>query len=160
MNNSAFESSTIVLPLELSMISRVAGMVKQSFDRFVAPQYSPEGRDAFYRYSSPQMLKQRFLEREHRAWVAVQDHKIIGFAEIRIPRHLSMLFVHPECQGKGIAHLLWSTCISQTPADGRWTVNAAPNAIGLYKKLGFVESGKPISEHGLVYYPMERLPQK
>ena len=60
--------------------------------------------------------------------------------------HISIFFVKSKYQGKGIGKNLLKRCISMCKRNNKdlkkITVHSSPNAVEIYKKLGFTKIGK------------------
>lgn len=73
---------------------------------------------------------------------AMQGEAIVGMVLLREFWNLCNLFVAPSHQGMGVGKALLEAacapCAGRSPR-GAILLNAAPNAIGFYRKLGFVE---------------------
>jgi GNAT superfamily N-acetyltransferase len=73
---------------------------------------------------------------------AVAGGEIVGMVLVREFWNLCNLFVHPQWQRKGIGRALLEAgcapCKGRSP-KGAILLNAAPNAVGFYARLGFVE---------------------
>ena len=96
----------------------------------------------------------RIAEMPHneRYYVAVTDNKVIGQCRAILHddknQHQSC-YVLPEFQGKGIGTMLWNEVKKSFNVKNPTIVHIATyntNALGFYKKLGFVETGKVFTE--------------
>lgn len=86
-------------------------------------------------------------------WGAYENEQMVGMIAIKRPAHLFNLFVHQDHQGKGIASKLWEYALSQLNPK-QVTVFSSTYAVGLYEKLGFVQSGDKIENNEIICYPM------
>ncbi len=136
----------------------VSELVRRSFQDSVAAHYSAAGVAEFLRFSTPEALKKR-LERDCQVFVAQTDHAICGMIEGRDGKHVSMLFVDPEMQRRGIGrkllHRAIEFCREEAPELREVTVNSSPNSTGVYRNFGFVEVGPEQEEKGLLFTPMK-----
>lgn len=131
-----------------------AALVLASFDACVAPHYAPQGRHTFHDFANADQLAKR-LRGESRGWLATGDAgTAVGFLEA-IDRHICMLFVRPGYQRGGIGRQLLAAALAEL-GEGPLTVNASPNAVPAYERLGFVPLGPEREENGIVYVPMRR----
>lgn len=78
-------------------------------------------------------------------WVhlkAVDGTAIVGMVLLRDFWNLCNLFVHPDYQRRGLGSALLEAacapCAGRSPKGAIW-LNAAPKAVGFYRRLGFVE---------------------
>jgi GNAT superfamily N-acetyltransferase len=73
---------------------------------------------------------------------AVAGERIVGMVLLREFWNLCNLFVHPAWQRAGVGTALLEAgcalCAGRSPR-GAILLNAAPNAVGFYRRLGFVE---------------------
>lgn len=76
--------------------------------------------------------------------------------------HLSLFFVRPEDQKKGIGTQLMQEYLKRAEKEGiaRVTVNAAEKAVPVYQKFGFETYDQKKEKDGIAYLPMECLLQK
>lgn len=132
-------------------------LVKTTFDYDVAPDYSSTGIKEFYKYIVPDAIKER-LAHKHFILLA-KDHEIpIGLIEIRNNDHISMFFIIPEYQKKGIGKQLLNQSILRIKKEENvdsLTVNSSPNAAEAYKKMGFVVTHVQKEINGIRFIPMK-----
>lgn len=147
-------SAIIYRRIESSETAAVAALAREVFDQFVAPCYGPQGIAEFHRYAAPGALSQRH-DAGHVTWVAEQAGGLVGMLHLREAAHVSMLFVRAAHQGSGIGHGLLAAA---GDADCPFTVNASPNAVAAYQRLGFRLMGSEQCLHGIRFFPMQRLP--
>jgi ribosomal protein S18 acetylase RimI-like enzyme len=85
--------------------------------------------------------------------IATDDETGLGFAsfgddpEDSAKGHLFSLYVSPDSAGKGVGSALLNEVIVELSKIGHsnvtlWVFKENPIAIGLYRKLGFVETGR------------------
>lgn len=134
----------------------VIHLVKDVFDRQVAPTYKPEGREAFFRYANVDALKARMAN--HKVFVAEFEDELVGILEMRGTDHVSMFFVSDIWQKRGVGTALFDAAmksnLSENPELEKITVNSSPNSVKFYKSLGF-ETQKPEQESdGIRFTPM------
>jgi len=137
--------------------SEVFDLVFRTFSEFIAPHYSRAGILEFLKYIRPAHLLER-LKKDHFALLATAQRKIVGTIEVRGRNHISLLFVDKPFQKKGIAReLLRRTlriCLKEGPHLSKITVNASPNSVKIYKKLGFRPKDSERVKNGIRYTPM------
>jgi putative acetyltransferase len=72
--------------------------------------------------------------------VATMKNSPVGFASLKGPDHIEMLYVHPSVAGQGVASMLCDAL--EKLAGGRGTnslsVDASDNALEFFRKRGFV----------------------
>lgn len=92
----------------------------------------------------------------HEFWIAQHDDLLLGVLEVKPPRHVLMLFVHPEFQRAGIGRSLLSCAFPGFPHDPPQTitVNSVPQSIPAYERMGFVRNGAEQNVKGIRFVPM------
>jgi GNAT superfamily N-acetyltransferase len=148
-----------VRPLRPGEEQEACVLVRRVFDVFVAPEYEPEGVQAFHRYADPQRLRERLAE-GHDVLLAFVGEALVGVVELRGGRHISLLFVEAMFQGRGIARALMDAAIAlgreRAPGIKALSVNASPNSALIYERLGFCATASQEHRDGMVFIPMER----
>lgn len=139
-------------PMEAEEAPAVCRLVGRIFNEFVAPAYPPEGAREFLKYVEPAQLIGR-LQNNHSTFVAESHGRIVGMVEARNGDHISLLFVEPGEQRKGIARGLMRQIIAMHHCR-RLTVHSSPNALPAYVQLGFKPDGQEQIEHGIRFIPM------
>lgn len=80
-------------------------------------------------------------------WVAEDTGVLLGCAALDTLSNdtgeVSLFFVDPNVQGRGVGRILWTTVFRLAHQNGFKTLelSADPNAVGFYAKQGFVEIG-------------------
>src|ERR1700723_720894 len=72
--------------------------------------------------------------------VATLQNSPVGFAALKGPDHIDMLYVHPSAVGQGVAAMLCDALEKLAGARGakNLTVDASDNAEGFFLKRGYV----------------------
>lgn len=84
--------------------------------------------------------------------IAKIDNKIVGLCRVTKTgemNNLQALYVLPEYHGMGIGRKLWDSMadfLDPAKDTDLWVATYNKNAIAFYQKLGFVDSGKRLSE--------------
>ncbi|GHO89785.1 GNAT family N-acetyltransferase [Dictyobacter formicarum] len=146
-----------------SEIEGVYKLVKSVFDQYVAPAYTDQGIQEFYKYIQLPAIKER-LHRKYFILLAKVENEIVGVIEIRNYEHVSMLFVSSHYQRKGIANNLLKRaikiCKQYVPNLETISVHSSPNSVHIYKKLGFEKTAEEKETNGIKFTPMTlHLPQ-
>lgn len=143
--------------LRVEDIPEVSELVARVFDQFVAPEYSPEGVQEFHRYIQPAAFGRR-SQSNHFTLIALLQNKAVGMIEMRGHDHISLLFVIPEFQRRGIARELLRQalriCQSNTSYLAEISVNSSSYAVPVYEKLGFCRAGERQVRNGIGFVPM------
>jgi GNAT superfamily N-acetyltransferase len=134
-----------------------SALVRRVFDEFVAPSYTAEGNRSFYEHIDPA----RILER-HRGGnlllAARHGDAIVGIIEMRERNHVCLLFVEKAWQGKGVAKRLFFAALQRcrlVPEPPPCVeVNASPNSVAIYEKLGFRQEGEVQERSGMKFVSM------
>ena len=135
----------------------VCNLVARSFNEFIAPGFSDDGVEEFFKYVNPRALHKRSREGYH-VIVAEHDGKIVGVAEVKKRRHISMLYVDKAHHRKGIAKELLKRAleyiISSAPKTKEVTVNSSQYAVAFYESAGFRKTDEETVIHGILHTPM------
>jgi GNAT superfamily N-acetyltransferase len=138
-------------------VEAVSRLITEVFAADIAPLYGEEGVQEFLAYSAPDKLKQR-SRRDHFVLLACHGDDIVAVAEMRTNNHLALFFVSRSRQRQGVGRELLrraiDLCSRELPDLDAITVNASPNAVAAYERLGFVADGAERTEHGIRFTPM------
>jgi len=149
-------SSIIYRQIEPFETAAVATLAREVFDQCVAPDFQPDVILEFYRYASANALSQRH-GLGHVTLVAEHSGELVGMLHLRNLCHVSMLFVRPSFQHKGVGRgLLTAAGALVGDADCEFTVNSSPNAVSAYEHLGFHTVGAEQCIRGIHFIPMRR----
>jgi GNAT superfamily N-acetyltransferase len=123
----------------------------------VAPEFSKQGIEEFMKYIQPDALDSQ-LKGNHFALIATLGSEIIGVIEVRDYNHVSLFFVDSRLQRMGIGNELFrkaiGICKHHEVNLSQMTVNASPNSVAAYKKLGFKPSDIEQCVNGIRFVPM------
>ena len=144
-------------PMAPADADAAVGLVRRVFDAFVAPQYGPQGIATFREFVCADAMAAR-LAAGHFAIVAESGAAIVGVIEVRDNRHIALLFVAAPHQRRGIARRLFrqaaTICRQRDPQLDGITVNASPNALTAYRRLGFEATEDEKTVNGIRFVPM------
>lgn len=143
----------IIRKMEEKDLEAVSVICMDSFLQSVAETLSDKGVSTFSNLAAPSAFLDR-MKGDNLMLVAENDGKIEGVIELKEGRHVAMLFIHPECQKKGIGRKLLSSALTHTKVE-TVTVSASLSSVPAYEKYGFECKGKVGDSGGLVYQPME-----
>jgi GNAT superfamily N-acetyltransferase len=116
----------------------MSGLVWQVFRASVAADCTPDGRRCFLRSVSIACMAKRMQIFTLR--VAEANGSVVGLAEAR-SNFLTLLFVHADHRGRGIARGLVREIFSLVPGSAPRVIHvgAALGAVAMYEHLGFRE---------------------
>jgi len=131
-------------------------LVRAVFDRDVAPGFSEEGRATFHEFINLFAFSRRPGESFDLA--AIADGRIVGVIEVIDGHHIALLFVAPDRQGRGIGWELVRRaalrCLRSGQPPARLTVNASPDAVAAYRRMGFSPLEDERERDGIRFVPM------
>lgn len=138
---------------------KVSDLVARVFQEFVARRYSARGIKEVLGYVAPEALSAR-AQADHFVLLAELDGNLAGVVEIRKHSHVSLLFVEGCHQRRGIARRLLESSLDvireNNPRLEKITVNASPNAVEAYRRLGFFPEGQERILNGIRFQVMSR----
>lgn len=137
--------------------AHVFAFVSGVFNEFVAPEYSQEGVEEFMKYIQPHELTSRAQE-NHFSLIAELGSEIIGMIEVLNYSHVALLFVDSRLQRRGVGSQLLrralEICRRKEPSLLQVTVNASPNSITAYERMGFEPTDIEQCVNGIRFVPM------
>jgi len=83
--------------------------------------------------------------------IATLQNSPVGFASLKGPDHIDMLYVHPSVVGQGVGAMLCDALEKLAGARGteNLTVEASDNALDFFKKRGYVAKQRnTVTVHG------------
>ena len=118
------------------------------FLEFEAPEYPPEGVEAFRAYLSD--IEQVNHLTLFGAW---EGQELLGVLAAE-GSHIALFFVDPAFHRQGIGRLLFQAYLAEG-GRGRITVHSSPYAVEVYRHLGFSPPAEEqLSPDGIRYTPM------
>ena len=132
-----------------SLDSKVLGLIRRTFLRFEAPDYTEEGINTFFAfiYNFEQMKQLNMFG-------AFFMGELVG--DIGVKQHFShicLFFVEENFQRQGVGRKLWEHILSRSHAS-TITVNSSPYAVDVYHHLGFYDLNTEQLTDGIRYTPM------
>ena len=130
-----------------------------TFMRFEAPDYGPEGMEAFRRTV---IENEEFLEKcrsgENRMWGAFDGELLIGLNGMRGESHICLVFTHHAYHRKGIATALFHRVLAdirkENPDLKRITLNSSPYGLPFYLHMGLYPTDQEKTIDGIRFTPM------
>lgn len=125
-------------------------LVKDTFNEFIAPEYTEEGKLEFYRF----VENDEKLDSLDIFGYYIED-KLIGVIGLdKENSHISLFFVDKDFQRHSFGKKLLETALENFEGD-TLTVHSSPNAVNAYKYMGFVKTDDVIETNGIKFVPME-----
>jgi GNAT superfamily N-acetyltransferase len=137
----------------------ISSLIHQLSHHFLAAPDGPE-TEAFLVATGPARMAQ-YIGESSRAYAVARDSvRLAGFIALKSRTRISQFFVEPSHQGKGLGRRLWNEVrvLAGADDDAEFTVDSSRNAVGVYRRFGFVPSGPVTQAGGLIYVPMRRAP--
>jgi predicted N-acetyltransferase YhbS len=135
-------------------------VVKESFDLCVAPDYAQQGRELFAQVVTADYLCS-LPHRQGFTLVAKLEGRMVGMCAFRDGHHVTLFFVLPEFQGRGIGRRLFDSAVERVRRNvsgaTKLEVHSSPVAVSVYQALGFSVTAPEKVDDGIRYIPMERL---
>ncbi len=138
----------------LSVIKLATGIYEYS----AKPQVqNPAMVQQFYDYMQPQVLIEQFRAESLLLWGAIEGQTLCAVGAMQSNAHITMLYVHPYYQKRGIGAAMLQEMIGfaeHVLRAGRVTVHAIPAAsAGFFIKNGFTQM--PEISSGVDFCPLE-----
>ncbi|MFT3828721.1 MAG: GNAT family N-acetyltransferase [Opitutaceae bacterium] len=140
-------------PLRLDEVDEACALARDVFDRLIAAAQPEKGRRMFHAFAQPAAMLARHRTR-YATWGAAAGPRLVGILHVHARNHLSLLFVAPEWQGRGIARSMLRRARADGGLGAPLTVNADPHAVSFYAHLGFVVDGPELLKNGVRHQPM------
>lgn len=130
-----------------------------TFLRFEAPDYGPEGVEAFRRTV---IENEEFLEKcrsgENRMWGAFDGDLLVGLNGMRGQSHICLVFTHHAYHRKGIATALFQRVLAdlrkENPGLKKMTLNSSPYGQPFYLHMGLYPTDQEKTIDGIRFTPM------
>lgn len=142
-----------IRPLRSGEEAPICNLVARTFNEFIAPEFSEEGVEEFFKYANPRAFQKR-LESGYFAMVSETKGKLAGMIEIKGSSHLSMLYVDKAFHRKGVAKGLIKETIQILDTSSDITVNSSRYAVPFYEGLGFIQFEEEKTIYGVIHVPM------
>lgn len=136
-------------------VQLISKLVLCVFNKYVAPGFSPSGRQIFEGFVQPGAILERLEAGKSFNLVATENKQIVGIIEVRDGNHIALLFVDDCYHKAGIAKKLVTLAIERVEHD-EITVHSSPYALEIYIKMGFQQLEKEQESDGIRYIPMKK----
>ncbi len=145
-------------PLKQEEILPALHMVWDVFSQDVAPDYTPEGVEAFRSFILYDNIEQLWVNHQLYLFGAIDKNEVVGVIALQPNGMIRLFYVRKDRQGQGIGKQVFQMAYNCCVQDLKVTkifVQAAPKAVDKYLHLGMVQTGPLQSENGKQYVPME-----
>lgn len=142
----------------VSETDKVFQLIWETFQDFVAPDYTQEGIDQFYsEFIQGETFRKKVTEGTESMYGAYWNGVLAGVLLISPNHTISCIFVKGCYHRKGIGSELLHTVMKELYQQGveKIKLNASPYAVPFYHKMGFTDTGVQSVYKGIVYTPME-----
>lgn len=134
-------------------------MIWKTFMKYDGGDFTAEGIQHFFDFITDDCLYTSFLRGEYRLMVALDGESIIGAGSIRNRNMLSLLFVEEKYHRMGVgSEILGRLCeyLKEEKGERYMSLQAAPYAVGFYRKQGFRAVRPEMEFSGIRVTPMEK----
>lgn len=150
----------VIRRLSAEEVPAAMELALDTFLRFEAPDYGPEGVEAFRRTV---IENEEFLSKcrsgENRLWGAFDGETLAGLYGMRGKSHICLVFTHHAYHRKGIATALFHRVITdvrkENPDVKTITLNSSPYGKPFYLHTGFRATEAEKTIDGIRFTPME-----
>lgn len=133
-------------------------LIWEVFLQDVAPVYTEEGIEEFRKTIEYETIFPMYMNEEIAMFGAFEGEELIGTISVKKIGHIFLFYVKSSCQGRGAGRQLFQA-VYQHCANGlgvsRMTVNAAPDAVPKYMRMGMKPVMTEQQVKGMRYIPME-----
>lgn len=130
-----------------------------TFLRFEAPDYGPEGIVSFRRdiIENPH-FHENCRNGTNRMWGAFDDDKLVGLFVMRGRSHICLVFTHHEYHRRGIASAILHRLVEDVKRDDPdltcLTLNSSPYGKPFYHRVGFYDTEVEKTLNGIRFTAM------
>jgi ribosomal protein S18 acetylase RimI-like enzyme len=133
-------------------------LVQKVFAEFVAPDYSKEGAETFFKLVTSEYIR-TLPSRNGLVLAATIAHCIAGILAFRDRGHITLFFVDNRYQGIGVGRKLFTEALTilmkKYSTMHVIDVHSSPYAVPFYSALGFTARAAEQTKNGIRYIPME-----
>ena len=143
-----------VRPLTFEELDEASRIIWKSYYRAEKDLTSLEGMTVFRDLVEPLSLKMNALDGSVLFFGAFREGIMVGVGALKEKRRVLLLYVLPEEQGRGAGSAILRALLSRADGALPVTVNAAPGAVGFYRRFGFVPTEGQQEKDGIRFVPM------
>lgn len=146
--------------LRADELSTALELAWDTYLRFEAPDYGPEGVEAFRRdIVENEVFHAACRSGENRMWGAFDGEKLIGLFAMRGKSHIVLVFTHHAYHRQGIASAIFKVLLEdfkrENPELTKLTLNSSPYGKPFYLHAGFKEADVERTIDGIRFTAME-----
>lgn len=133
-------------------------LIWEVFLQDVAPVYTEEGIEEFRKTIEYETICSMYMDEEITMFGAFEETELIGTISVKTTGHIFLFYVKSSCQGKGVGRQLFQAVYQHCAKKlnvGQITVNAAPDAVPKYVRMGMQPAMPEQQVRGMRYIPME-----
>ena len=150
-------ASPVIRLAEPADLLPMSDLIERVLRKHVLKDCTREGGAALLKTVAPEVLAQNVAD-GYTYHVAATGDAIYGVVGMKPPCHLYHLFIADVMQRQGLGRKLWEAardgvCL-QHSVPPIFTVNATPNSVSFYARLGFDLAGDVIERNGVRAQPM------
>lgn len=139
-------------------LGKALDLVWQVFEQCDREDYEESGVRTFEHFIRRESMEEHMASGEMVFFGAYDMSRLIGVIAMRDGFHVSLLFVEPAYQRRGVATRLVrravSFCMEQKPGLRHITVNASPKGVPAYQAMGFYPLTEEQKKEGMRFTPM------
>ena len=144
--------------LNKNHLGKALDLVWRVFEQCDREDYEESGVRTFEHFIRRESMEEGMDSGEMVFFGAYEVSRLIGVIAMRDGFHVSLLFVEPAYQRRGVATRLVrraaSFCIEQKPGLRHITVNASPKGVPAYRAMGFYPLTEEQKKEGMRFTPM------
>lgn len=130
-----------------------------TFLRYEAPDYGPEGVASFHRDIIDNVdFHEKVIHGENRMWGAFDGEKLIGQFAMRGASHICLVFTHHAYHRQGVATAIFRQLVTdvrqENPELKRLTLNSSPYGKPFYLHSGFYPTDDEKTVNGIRFTAM------
>jgi len=146
-----------MLPTDVPLLAEI---FRAAIEQSAADDYSDAQREAWAAAADDEAAFGARLGRQL-TLIGTMQGSAVGFASLREPDTVDMLFVHPAAAGHGVASMLVDALekLALARGAGRLTADVSDSAIEFFRKRGFVaqtRNSRPLGGEWLANTTMEK----
>ena len=146
-----------MLPADVPLLVEI---FRSSIDELTADDYSDAQREAWAAVADDEAAFGERLSKQL-TLVGTMEGSAVGFASLKMPDVLDMLYVHPAAGENGVATLLVDALekLATARGAGKLTADVSDSAVDFFRKRGFVaqtRNTRPLGGEWLANTTMEK----